>query len=140
MDKTDVYTNFDTLVKEMEWGDVVSTIKDVLVEMKVEAEDPLHQLLGLPVPSTSGPGADLDSNRISVQKPDIRNEGHCGYEHGSTALQCLEEKFAPEAHIRQAAPLDKGPLCSTVWSPDVYNQEVGSHPDQVTFNLYSGKC
>lgn len=143
MDKTDVYTNFDTLVKEMEWGDVVSTIKDVLVEMNVEAEDPLHSLLGLPLPSSaSGPGgpAVLDSNRTSVQKTDILNEGHCSYEHGSTALQYLEEKFAPEAYIRHAGALDKGPLYSTIWSPDMYNQEVGCHPGQVTHNLYQVKC
>lgn len=125
----DVYTNFDTLVKEMEWGDVVSTIQDVLVEMKVEAEEPFHPLLALPLPSAaSAPSpAVLDSNRISVQKQtDILNEGHCGYEHGSAALQYLE-KFSSEAYARQAAPED-----SPSWSPDTHSQEVGCHPDQVT--------
>lgn len=129
MDKTDVYANFDTLVKEMEWGDVVSTIKDVLVEMKVEEEeDPSQSLLGLPHPSsTSGAG-------IFVQKTDILNEGNCSYEHGSTA-QYLEEKFAPEGYLQQAGALDKGPLYSPYWSPDMYNQEVACHPDQVAYNL-----
>lgn len=134
MDRTDVCTNFDSLVKEMEWRDVVSTIKDVLVEMKVESQDPLDSLLGVPLPSSApGPGpAVLDSSRISDQTPDILNEGQCSYEHGSAALQYLEEKLDSEACKIQAGALDKGPLCSTIWSPDMYNQEGGCHQGQVT--------
>lgn len=135
----DVCTNFDTLVREMEWGDVVSTIEDVLLaEMKVEAEGPLHSLLGLAVP---GPAV-LEPTRITAQQTDILNERHCGYEHRSTVLQYFEEPSAPEAYIRQAKDKDKNPLCSqnAIRSQDLCNQEVGCHPGQVKHNLHSVKC
>lgn len=134
----DVCTIFDTLVREMDWGDVVSTIEDVLTEIKVEAEGPLNSLLGLPLPTAVPGSAILEFSGITAQQTDILNEGHCGYEHRSAVLKYFEEPSAPEVYIRQAKDKEKKTLCSqnTIWSQDVYNQEVGCHPGQVILNLH----
>lgn len=135
MDELDVSKDFDTLVNGMAWDDVVSTVEDVIAEMNAEEEAPLDPQMGLsPPPDTSAPAAAVpDLNRISnVPKADILSEGNAGYEPGSTALP-YSEKCPYEAYVTPAAPLDNGPFCSAISSPDMYNHEVGYQPNQVAY-------
>lgn len=138
----DVCTDFDRLVREMEWGDVVSTLEDVLTGMlKVETKSPLDPLL--PLPPLPGPPVP-ESNKIVPKQTDILNWGHGGSDHRSTVLQYFEEPFAPEVYIGQAAPMDPEPLYSqnTMWSHDLYNQEALCNQGQVRYKLgfSSKKC
>lgn len=138
--KVDISNYFDAVVSEMDWGEIVSTVEDViLAEMpKAETEDPLRSLLDQPpLAAAPRPGpAVLDSNTIGVQQTCSLNEGHWGYERGGTSLQCIQEPYAPELHMRQAASWEEEAQCgNTIWPHNAYNQEVGCHPGQVTYNL-----
>lgn len=137
----DVRTDFDRLVREMEWGDVVSTLEDVLTGMlKVETESPLDPLLPPPPPL---PGSPLpESNKIVPKQTDILNGIHGGSDHRSTVLQNFEEPSAPEMYIGQAAPMDPEPLYSqnTVWSHDLYIQEANLGQVRCKLGLSSKKC
>lgn len=140
----DVCTDFDRLVREMEWGDVVSTLEDVLTGMlKVGTESPLDPLLPPPPPPPL-PGPPVpESNKMLPKQTDILNGGHGGSDHGSTVLQYFEEPSAPEVYIGQA-PMDPEPFYSqnAMWSHDLYNQEALCSQGQVRYKLglSSTKC
>lgn len=130
----DVCTDFDRLVREMEWGDVVSTLEDVLTGMlKVETESALDPLLSPPPPPLPGPPVP-ESNKIVPEQTDILNGGQGGSDHRSTVLQYFEEPSAPGVYIGQA-PMDPEPFYSqnVTWPHDLYNQEALCNQGQVRY-------